>query len=123
MVQPHIPPFLAWEIPEEGSQTLWGCIPSKSSELARALDPGGDTSFLCLLSQPPGTLSSKPPAPPQASCGQGLLYPRLHNPKQGCFNVSTAQAQRVVPDQCANAFFHMPSFTWPFSPQTSQKVK
>lgn len=73
MVQPQIPPFLLWEIPEEGAETQLGFTPLKSSEPVRALDPGCGTAHLCLLSQLPGTLSSKPSAHPQLHVDQVCL--------------------------------------------------
>lgn len=105
MVQFHVPPFLDWEILQGGAESQWGFTPLKSSGLESpwpCVRP-----HLCLLSASWDPFLHSLPFP--CSLGTGAASTRQHNSNQGCFKVSTVQAQQVAPEQHANS-----SPTWPF---------
>lgn len=110
MVELHAPSFLDWEILQEGAESQWGFTHLKSSE------PEGPWPWLWQTS-PVLALSLLGPLPPFPALPCSLWtraallmsFTRQHNPNQGCFKVSTVQAQQVVLEEHSNS-----SFIWPF---------
>lgn len=108
MVRLYVPPFLDWEILQEGAGSQWGFTPLKSSE------PKSPWPWLW-QTLPVLALSFLGPLPPFFALPCSLWtraallmsFTRQHN--QGCFKVSTVQAQQVVLEQHSNS-----SSAWPF---------